>query len=103
MEKNTGINVDDMMARSRQWLRKHRGGDWGQEPSSKVLRVWVCYRGDPDGWEGSLIIAAHDEDEAFALFKMGEENDVAVPHLVIPMHDVWAAVPPRILYNDDAQ
>lgn len=64
------------------------------------LNVYECRRyTDPDdSWAGALIIAAHDEDEAVAIFRQRESEDDT------PDVHVWDGISatgePRVLYND---
>lgn len=67
------------------------------------LQVWECRRFASSGDEsaGALIIAAHDQDEARAIYREREGGD---GYYGLPDMHLWEGVTatgaPRVLYDD---
>ena len=71
--------------------------------SGDLLCVWECRRyksGDNESWAGALLIAASDETTARTIYTASESWREG-PQEVVKMEGVFAAMPPRVIYNDD--
>lgn len=65
------------------------------------MHFYVCQRSDDDleWWQGALLIVAHSEDEAIALFK---EQEAASPKRVHRIANLTASGDPRVIYDHES-